>query len=37
MTELYVLSPEVRHYMDLARYRFQTLVLLRRYRASRPQ
>jgi len=32
MTALYVMSPEVRLYMDLARYRFQTTVLMRRHR-----
>ena len=37
MTAVYEMSAEVRFYMNLARYRFQTTVLLRRYRASRPQ
>jgi hypothetical protein len=32
MTALYVMSPEVRWFVDLMRYRFQTRVLLRRYR-----
>jgi len=32
MSGLYVMSPEVRWFMNLMRYKFQTRMLLRRYR-----
>lgn len=35
MTALYVMSAELRWFVDLVRFRFQTTMLLRRYRIRR--